>query len=196
MLCATLSVLSLVALPSSTRGAHKTRVPLFFHIAESAAHRAVPEAFIARQIAQANECFAPVGIRFEDAGNEPLAAEHASLTTRADRDALLPYARKGAVHCMVVAKLMDVDEPGRERRGVHWHPPDTRTPHVVIISTLASDYVLAHELGHFFGNPSHSELPGNLMSYTPGVVPPFLTPNQKRRITSSLKRMQARGELP
>ena len=35
----------------------------------------------------------------------------------ADRDALAPYVRKGAIHCFIVAKLMDVDEPGRERWG-------------------------------------------------------------------------------
>lgn len=171
-------------------------VPIVFHVAASADHTSEPEAFIARQLAGANRAFAPVGVVFEDGGRAGLGPEHAHLTTRADRDALLAYVRTGAAHCMVVARLMDVDEPGRERRGVHWYRAGTTRPHAVIVSTIAGDYVLAHELGHYFGNPAHTELAGNLMSYIPGVTPPFLTEQQMRRITRSLTLMQARGELP
>jgi hypothetical protein len=96
---------------------------------------------------------------------------------------------------MIVARLMDVDEPGRERRGVHWYRAGTVRPHMVIVSTLSGDFVLGHELGHFFGNPAHSPLAGNLMSYLPGVVPPFLTEPQQRRIRQSLSKMQKSGEL-
>jgi hypothetical protein len=181
---------------AKVRGSAPTPVPIVFHVAESAEHRAPIEPFLMNQVRRANEAFAPTGVAFEDRGHVPLAAVHAVLVTRADRDQLLPYAKAGAVHCMVVARLMDVDEPGRERRGVHWYRAGTSRPHVVILSTLAGDYVLAHELGHFFGNPQHSQEPGNLMSYLPGVLPPFLTEPQKARVRASLARMTARGELP
>lgn len=188
-----MGILALVA--SSVHGSAPVPVPIVFHVAESSEHRAEIAPFLANQVARANEAFAPIGVAFVDRGHTPLAAEHALLETRADRDRLLAYAKPGAVHCMVVARLMDVDELGRERRGVHWYAKGTSRPHIVILSTLAGDYVLAHELGHYFGNPKHSELPGNLMSYLPGVVPPFLTTEQTERVQSSIARMRKRGEL-
>jgi hypothetical protein len=172
------------------------RVPVIFHVAPSAAHHAPPEAFIAAQLAHANEAFAPTGVVFADAGRAQLAAEHAELVTRADRDRLLAHVKPGAVHCAVVAKLMDVDEPGRERRGVHWYKAGTSRPHMVIVSTLAGDYVLAHELGHYFGNSAHSPTAGNLMSYVPGIKPPYLSEPQRRRIQRTLASMRRRKELP
>jgi hypothetical protein len=190
-----LSVLSLCWAAASS-AQESTRVPIVFHVAPSGQHHAPPEAFIASQLARANEAFAPTGVSFEDAGRETLSDAEALLVTRADRDRLLIHVKPGAVHCMVVAQLMDVDEPGRERRGVHWYRAGTSRPHMVIISTLAGDYVLAHELGHYFGNPEHSQEAGNLMSYVPGVRPPFLTDRQKQRIQRSLAAMQRRAELP
>jgi hypothetical protein len=171
------------------------RLPIVFHVAPSALHHAEPEAFVARQLAHANATFAPLGIAFYDAGRRALDARHASLETRADRDALLAYAERGAVHCMIVAQLMDVDEPGRERRGVHWKAAAPSENHMVIVSTLSGNYVLAHELGHYFGNPAHTELPGNLMSYLPGQEPPFFTKEQAKRVLRSVERMLARGAL-
>jgi hypothetical protein len=171
-------------------------VPIVFHVAQNSEHRVAIEPFIASQLRHANEALAPTGVLFVDGGHEALAPEHAVLVTRADRDALLVSVKPGAVHCMVVAKLMDVDEPGRERRGVHWYRAGTSRPHMIILSSLAGDYVLAHELGHFFGNPAHSQQPGNLMSYLPGVLPPFLTEAQQRRVRRSLAEMQRSAELP
>lgn len=191
----TLLALALCLVIPAVRGSSVVSVPIVFHVAESREHHAQIEPFLANQIARANEAFAPLAISFSDHGRVPLAAEHALLETRADRDRLLQYAQPGAVHCMVVARLMDVDEPGRERRGVHWYEKGTSRPHIVILSTLAGDYVLAHELGHYFGNPKHSDLPGNLMSYLPGVVPPFLTAEQVERVHASLARMRKRAEL-
>lgn len=192
-----LALLGLLCLgQTQARGSAPWLVPIVFHVAESAEHRAPIEPFLLNQVRRANEAFAKTGIAFEDRGHEPLAAAHAVLVSREDRDRLLPYAKLGAVHCMLVARLMDIDEPGRERRGVHWYRAGTSRPHIVILSTLAGDYVLAHELGHFFGNPRHSQEPGNLMSYLPGELPPFLTEPQKARVRASLGRMRQKGELP
>jgi hypothetical protein len=196
---AALSAIAFCTSLSRAREAEKgasVLVPIVFHVAPSERHRSELEPFIESQLAHANETFAPLGVLFQDGGREALNARHAVLSSRADRDALLAYVKRGAVHCMVVQTLMDVDEPGRERRGVHWYKAGTSRPHMVIVSTLAGDYVLAHELGHYLGNPAHSQEPGNLMSYLPGVRPPFLTPSQQRRVRRAVSRMQRIGELP
>jgi hypothetical protein len=167
---------------------------MVFHVATSEQHHAPPEDFIRAQLEQANAIYRPLGLELFDAGRETLPERHARLVRRADRDQLLRYVRAGAVHCMVIATLMDVDEPGRERRGVHWRSRrDSR--HLVILSTLAGPYVLAHELGHFFGNREHSDTPGNLMSYTRTEAPPFLDERQKGKVQQTLRRMLGSREL-
>jgi hypothetical protein len=117
------------------------------------------------------------------------------LVTRADRDALGAYVQAGVIDCMIVGTLMDVDEPGRDRRGVHWRVRTQRRRHFVIVSAISGPYVLAHELGHFLGNRAHSATPGNIMSYAsrPGV--PSLDEAQLRRIRRTLRRMRTTGEL-
>jgi hypothetical protein len=170
------------------------RVGIVFHVVASPAHHAPPEDFIRQQLEHANAIYRPLGLELLDAGRTSLPQRHEKLVTRADRDKLLPQARKGAVHCVVVATLMDVDEPGRERRGVHWRSRrDARR--LVILSTLAGPYVLAHELGHFFGNREHSDTPGNLMSYDWTIGPPFLDEAQQATLRQTLRRMLDTHEL-
>jgi hypothetical protein len=179
------------------------QIPVIFHITAPAAApdhdageppRPPPDEFIREQLEHANRIYRPLGFELIDAGHEPLPAHHARLVGRGDRDRLLHFVRRGAVHCMVVTTLMDVDEPGRERRGVHWRSrKDAR--HLVILSTLARPYVLAHELGHFFGNREHSETPGNLMSYDWTTDPPFLDDGQRERVQRTLQGMLGSGEL-
>ena len=48
--------------------------------------------------------------------------------------------------------------------GVHWRPRNDIGKHWVIVSASAMPSTLAHELGHFFGNP-HTTVIDNLMSY-------------------------------
>jgi hypothetical protein len=166
-----------------------------FHVANEQGARVADDAFIAGQLAAASRIFEPLGIELVAQPGDPLGAAHARLTSRADRDALGRYARRGAIHCMVVASLLDVDEPGRVRRGVHWTVRDEPAKHFVIVSAIASEYVLAHELGHYFGNRTHSDTPGNLMSYALGEGEPFLDDAQKRRVARTLDALLERGEL-
>jgi len=81
------------------------------------------------------------------------------------------------------------------RRGVHWHSRSHPGAHFVILSSIAGTDVLAHELGHFLGNPKHSDTPGNLMSYERGDAPPFLDPEQVARMQRALQGYLRRGEL-
>jgi len=165
------------------------RLPVVFHVAQREGQPVAPAAFIAEQLAAANTIFRPLGLELVEKERVPLVGEHAELVTRADRDALARHVRKGVIDCFVVAKLMDVDEPGRERRGVHWHPRRPPLQSFLIVSAISKPYVLAHELGHFLGNREHSDVPGNLMSYTRAEGPPFLDEAQIRRVRRALTAM-------
>jgi hypothetical protein len=171
-------------------------LPIQVHVVHVDGRAVVPPEFVDRQFASANAIFAAYGVGFAHVA-EPvaLAAEHAALETRADRDALGAYVRRGAIHCFVVRSLRDVDDPSRMRRGVHWRSRTHAGAHYVVLSSIAGADVLAHELGHFLGNPSHSETPGNLMSYARGAVPPFLDARQQRRMRAAIRVYRRRGEL-
>lgn len=171
------------------------RIPIVFHVAEREGVAVAPAAFIDEQLAAANSIYVPLGIELVERERVSLAPAHAELVTRADRDALGAFVRQGAVHCFIVGKLMDVDEPGRERRGVHWRPHGKAADSFLIVSKISKPWVLAHELGHFFGHREHSAVPGNLMSYAWTVEPPFLDAAQARRMRQKLRALLKNGKL-
>ena len=177
------------------RAAEPTRIEVIFHVAQREGGPVAPPAFIAEQLAAANAIYQPLGIELVGREGAALPAAHAELVTRADRDALSGHVRTGAIHCFVVARLMDVDEPGRERRGVHWHPRHDPRRSFLIVSKISKPYVLAHELGHLFGNPTHSPVPGNLMSYERTTQPPFLYAAQVRNVRRTLATLLKNGSL-
>ncbi len=151
------------------------------------------DAWIDAQIADANALFVPVGVRFRWQLRKEIPARHAEIHTRADRDALAPLVEKNVIDVFVVAALEDVDEPGRYRKGVAWtsRPSGAR---FVVLSGEAPRTVLAHELGHIFGNP-HTDVPDNLMSYRRAGGPIFLNDGQVARITSFSQRFLETGRL-
>jgi hypothetical protein len=120
--------------------------------------------WVRRQIATANELFAPAHVSFRWWIDKELDPSHVEIHTKGDRDALSALTeRTGFIDVFLVARLEDVDEPGRYRKGVVWtHRPDGKR--YVVLSAEAPIGVLAHELGHFFGN-AHTTVPDNLMSY-------------------------------
>ena len=171
------------------------RIPLVFHVVQREGVAVAPPSFIAEQLAAARAIYGPLGIELVEREGAPLGAQHAELITRADRDALSAQVHKGEIHCFIVAKLMDVDEPGRERRGVHWRPRPAPERSFLIVSQISKPYVLAHELGHWFGNREHSDVPGNLMSYTRTEQPPWLDAAQIQRVQRTLAEMLRSGKL-
>jgi hypothetical protein len=180
---------ALLALPpfgATARAADPLRIPVVFHVAQVNGEAVAPESFIAEQLAAANAIYGPRGIELVQRESIPLHGKHAELVTRTDRDALLRYVQTGAIHCFVVARLMDVDEPGRERRGVHWRPRPAPQRTFLIVSKISKSFVLAHELGHLFGNRTHSDVPGNLMSYKRWDGPRVLDEAQIQRVRSTL----------
>lgn len=170
----------------------KTVLPIAWHVVHDERGPVVSDAFVVERVARANEIFAPYGIAFAALARDALPARHAALETRADRDALAPGVRDGAINCFAVRSLRDVDDPSQMRRGVHWHAP---AAHFVILSSIAGLNVLAHELGHFLGNPAHSERAGNLMSYQAGPGLPVLDARQVRKMERAVRSYLARSEL-
>ncbi|HEX4354974.1 MAG TPA: hypothetical protein VHZ95_18715 [Polyangiales bacterium] len=185
--------LALSLAPSLAR-ADRT-LPIVVHVAERAGKPVADAQFIADRIARTNEIYAPYQIRFEVLAERPLAETHARMETRADRDALGAEVSRGAIDCFIVESLRDVDEPDRVRRGVHWHSQTHPGAHFVILSIIGGLDVLAHELGHFLGNPKHSEVAGNLMSYEHTEVLPFLDEAQQLNVRRALAGYLKRGEL-
>lgn len=179
-----------IAAPSSP-----VTLPLTLHIAERAGKPVVDETFISDRVARANQIFAPYSVQFEVKARESLAEAHAAMETRADRDKLGAYFKRGTIHVFFVESLRDVDEPDRMRRGVHWHSTTYPGAHYVIVSSIAGVDVPAHELGHYLGNPEHSDTPGNLMSYEHTEVLPFLDDAQRAKLARKLKTYLSTKEL-
>jgi hypothetical protein len=184
-------------LASGTPAAARKPVTLeiAFHVAQVDGQPVVEAAFIDERLERANQIFAPYGVAFVRTRLQPLAAEHAVIESRADRDALGVEVGRGVIDCFVVRSFRDVDDPTEMRRGVHWHSQTHAGAHFVILSTIGGPNVLAHELGHFLGNPQHSQVPGNLMSYEHGTGLPVLDATQIRQLERALRGYLARHEL-
>jgi hypothetical protein len=184
-----------VAASSAAQAASMHRVPVLFHVAQGPTGPVAEPTFVKTQLAHANTVFRELGIELVAVEVRQEPQQGARLVSRADRDRLARLLSPGMLNVFVVATLMDVDEPGRERRGVHWRVRRDPSRHFVVVSAISGPYVLAHELGHYFGNPEHSQTPGNLMSYTHTEAVPVLDPEQRERVWVTLRRMLAQGEL-
>jgi hypothetical protein len=186
--------------PLSAEGAGESLplLPLIVAVAPDPAAEgrpAVTEAWLADQVQRANQILGQYGVTFRVVHRRPLGPGQSRLETRADRDALGSRLMAGGINLFVVASLRDVDEPSRYRWGVHWRPRHNRRQHFVILSAAAGPYTLAHELGHFFGNRHHSQVAGNLMSYTSAPGLPFLDARQIERLQQSARLFLDQGEL-
>lgn len=157
--------------------------------------RVADDAWIDARVTEANRVFAPTHVSFRRGETFLLDPAHARMEDRSDRNALGQFVAPEVVNLFVVQALMDVDEPGRERRGVHWRDRAAGT-HYVIVSAIADwPAIFAHELGHFFGEP-HSATPNDVMSYEQdGATPPFFDVGQVRRVRRRARAMAASGEL-
>ena len=182
------------ALPALRAHAEPILLSIVVHMATEGGRDVAPPEFVETQVRRANEIFAPYGVAFElralvRSGSAP------RMESRADRSALAQHEKPGVINCFVVAALRDVDEPDRMRRGVHWHSETHPGAHFVILSAISEPDVLAHELGHYLGNPRHSDTPGNLMSYQRTDVLPFLDEAQQRRMRRTIRAYRQSGEL-
>ena len=195
----TLALLAVVS-PRSASADEPVTFGLRVMVAEVDGEPVVDEEWVAERIGWANRIFEPATIDFRQGSREPLAEEHADLISRSDRHALGPLVEGTLIHVFVVRSLANVDVDGDFIRGVHWRSrrggdgPGGSRRHYVILSSIAGPTVLAHELGHFFGNP-HSDTPGNIMSYSRGSGPPFFDRAQLGRIRRHRERFLRTREL-
>jgi hypothetical protein len=174
-------------------------LPIHVAVAETADGPTVTRRWLDAQVAMANRIFESVGLSFVLAEARSMPETHARLENRTDRHALGELMHPDVINWFAVQSLRDVDDPSRMRMGVHWRPATRPGGHVVIVASHADEDVLAHELGHFFGNRQHPDVPGNVMSYreTPPGTLPFFDDVQKRRIRRFARRfLQTREIVP
>jgi hypothetical protein len=152
---------------------------------------AKPE-WLAAELDAAQALYTPFGVRFTKTAGSPLDARLAHMETRADRDALATHMAPHVIDVFVVDSLRDVDDTSQMRRGVHWHAPSGA--HYLILVASAPTTVLAHELGHYFGNP-HSHVADNVMSYERTGAPVFFDADQGKRIAAKAREYVRSGEL-
>lgn len=195
------SLVLLLLIALAAFGATPTRadalrsLPIAFHVARTKGVPVADEAFLESELEHANTIYRDLGVELVRVSTTKLAERHARIVERRDRDALGPQLQSGVINVFIVGCLMDVDEPGRERRGVHWRVRGNRQRHFVIVSAISGPYVMAHELGHFLGNPEHSDVPGNLMSYQQTGEVPVLNATQREHVARTVASLFASGEL-
>lgn len=188
------AMLATNAVASSTRSAFIDAAPacvperaycfsIYLHVADGV----VEPAFIATQVAMANQHFAEVGASFKIAKVDSDTMER--VDTIADRTSLRKYVRGRVIHVFVTTRLQDVDVADKEIRGVTLKKDDTK---YIILSAIAPDRVLAHELGHLFGL-KHSTYAISIMNKTEREEPPMaqrtFAPEEIVTLKANVKRL-------
>jgi len=139
-------------------------LPISVAVATQDGAPVVEGAWIDAQVARATELIGAHGVRFDKQVVRSLPERFARLENRADRNALGDHTERGFINVFVVASLRDVDDATRLRMGVHWRKLSDLKNRYIIIAASARSSTLAHELGHYLGNP-HTSVENNLMSY-------------------------------
>lgn len=153
------------ALPARSLAAAPTSAVFPLSIAVAAdPEPVVADCWLDQQVREAERLLANQGVHVAWAERRQLPASAAMLETADDRDDLAAHVRPAVVNVFVVRSLRDVDDPSRTRMGVRWRLRRDLRRDYVIVSSRAVPSVLAHELGHYFGN-GHSTVVDNVMSY-------------------------------
>jgi len=147
------------------------------------------DAWLDAQIDDANQLFSKAGVRFRWTIKTSLPERHAAIHSRADRDALAAFVSdRTTIPIFIVSSLEDIGDAGHPRMGICWKRQ------YLVIAASASPTVLAHELGHYFGN-EHSSVSDNLMSYSRTGRNVFLNAFQLDTIRASSVRFLEAGPL-
>lgn len=168
--------------------------PLSLAFASVDGQRVQDSAWQQAELAEAERLYAPLGVHFRVVSERTITTPRAHLETRADRDALAVDCAPKAINVFVVASLRDVDDGVSVRRGVHWRSSQHPSQRYVILSAIAGPSVLAHELGHYFGN-GHSAVTDNVMSYERTGAEVFLDARQAATIRSAARLVLTSGEV-
>lgn len=125
--------------------------------------------WVVRQLASANRHFAAIGVAFQVEGVVALPASAARIEDAAERTQLGRLVAGTVIDVFVTAQLDDIDKSDGIIYGVTW---PTAGKKFVIVSTMAWERTLAHELGHVFGLP-HSTYAISIMNKTQRKEPPL-----------------------
>ena len=151
------------------------------------------------EVAFAEHMLGPLGVHVRLDHVRPLGADLARIEEPVMRDRFAPLVTAHEIQIFVVRSLRDDAQVGLYRRGVTWdsHPSTSNGPskRFIILVAGSGESVLAHELGHFFGNHTHSTVKNNLMSYERdgGVV--FLDPAQEATIKATAAALRTSNVL-
>jgi hypothetical protein len=160
---------SVIATAPACDPARKTCIGLRLHVPVTDAGPIATPAWVERQVATANEHFAPLDTAFQIIGVEPLPASAERVEDREERTSFGALTKGRVIDVFVTGHLDDIDTPGAMAFGVTWWV--TGDKKLVILSTQAFERTLAHELGHVFGLP-HSKYPISIMNKTKREQPP------------------------
>jgi len=149
--------------------ARKHCLALRLHVAVGDAGPVAAADWVARQLQQANRHFAPLDLGFQVAGVTALPAAAARIEDAKERTELAPLVAGTVIDVFVTAQLDDIDIKDGVIYGVTW-PKGAKK--YIIISTMAWERTLSHELGHVFGLP-HSGYAISIMNKSDRKEPPI-----------------------
>lgn len=170
-------------------------LPVKLWVAVEDGSAVVSDPWLEQQVAEAQRLLRPHGVQIEQVERAPLKAQFASLETPEHRDSLAVHLAPRTINVFVVRRLKDIDRPNRWIMGVRWRWRSNLRKDYVILSARALPTTLAHELGHYFGNP-HSYVDNNIMSYQrsdPSAV--CFDPSQGARMRRTVLRLVRTGRL-
>jgi hypothetical protein len=125
--------------------------------------------WVVRQLAQANRHFESIGVGFQIMGVDALPETAARIEDARERTDLGRHVAGTVIDVFVTAHLDDIDKKDAFIYGVAW-PKGAKK--YVIVSTMAWERTLAHELGHVFGLP-HSAYAISIMNKRQRKEPPI-----------------------
>lgn len=164
---------ALEALARAAPGCDRARqhcIGIKLHVAARDAGPVATPDWVVRQLATANRHFAAIDVSFQVVGAAALPASAARIEDAAERTTLARHVAGTVIDVFVTAQLDDIDKKDGVIYGVAW--PAGGGKKLVILSTMAWERTLAHELGHVFGLP-HSRYAISIMNKKDRKQPPL-----------------------
>ncbi len=185
-------------LPQTALCGEKKTVGIALYVAPGTDGPVVSSEWVEEQVAKTNALFADMDLTFEIAERHELEPKETRIEGKEARDLLgRKRYKKGLIHVFVVGYLGNVDEKG-EIYGVHWRDRERTSRRWIILSAIAWDFTLVHELGHFFGL-SHCDLAGSIMNKTGDDSTPMsdrhFSPSELKKMKRRLKRKLKSGAV-